>query len=120
MELIKTVIIWLFLNVCIVITMQFALFTQTTPEMENATMMVKLISSEFWASIQWMFAIPSQRLGILFLNPAQLAMSSYIFDFLSQLWANTFWLKLTTTIDDYVGMILILFGMYVAKFRLFG
>ena len=44
---------------------------------------------------------------------------SYVFDFLAQLWSNAFWLKLPTTVDDYVGMVLILFGMYAAKFKLF-
>jgi hypothetical protein len=29
-------------------------------------------------------------------------------------------LKLPTTVDDYVGMFLILFGMYAAKYTLFG
>ena len=93
MKLIQTVLLWLLLNIVLVVAMQFALFTQTTPEMENASMMVKLVSSEFWASVQWMFVVPAQRLGILFLNPAQLAMSSYVFNFLSQLWANAFWLN---------------------------
>jgi len=120
MNFIETVLLWLFLNIVIVITLQFALYTQTTTKMENAPFMVKLISSEFWASIEWLFIIPALRLGNTFLNPAQLVMSSCIFDFLSQLWANTFWLKLPTIIDDYVGMLIILFGMYVTKFRVFG
>jgi uncharacterized protein (DUF486 family) len=102
------------------LTMDFALFTQTTPGMENTGIMMKILSSEFWASIEWMFLIPANRLGILFLSPAQISLSSYVFDFLAQLWSNAFWLKLPTTIDDYVGMILILFGMYAAKFKVFG
>ena len=79
----------------------------------------KILSSEFWASIEWMFLIPANRLGVLFLSPAQISLSSYVFDFLAQLWSNAFWLKLPTTVDDYVGMVLILFGMYAAKFKLF-
>ena len=102
------------------ITMDLALFTQTTPEMADASIMMKILSSEFWASIEWMFLIPANRLGVLFLSPAQISLSSYVFDFLAQLWSNAFWLKLPTTVDDYVGMVLILFGMYAAKFKLFG
>ena len=113
------VIFWLFLNIMIGLTMDLALFTQTTPEMADASIFMKILSSEFWASIEWMFLIPAQRIGILFLSPAQLSLSSYVFDFLAQLWSNAFWLKLPTTIDDYVGMVLILFGMYAAKFKLF-
>ena len=120
MNFIQTVILWLFLNIIIVATLQLALYTQTTNYMENAPFSVKLISSEFWASIEWMFIVPAQRLGITFLNPAQLVMSSCIFDFLSQIWANIFWLKLPTTIDDYAAMLIILFGMYITKFQVLG
>ena len=119
MNFILLVIFWLFLNIMIGLTMDLALFTQTTPEMADASIFMKVLSSEFWASIEWMFLIPAQRIGILFLSPAQLSLSSYVFDFLAQLWSNAFWLKLPTTIDDYVGMLLILFGMYAAKFKLF-
>jgi uncharacterized protein (DUF486 family) len=102
------------------LTMDFALFTQTTPGMKDANIFSKILSSEFWASIEWMFLIPANRIGNTFLSAAQISLSSYVFDFLSQLWSNTYWLKLPTTIDDYVGMFLILFGMYASKFTLFG
>ena len=120
MNFILLVIFWLFLNIMIGITMDFALFTQTTPEMADAGIFTKILSSEFWASIEWMFLIPANRLGVQFLSPAQISLSSYVFDFLAQLWSNAFWLKLPTTVDDYVGMVLILFGMYAAKFKIFG
>jgi len=120
MNLIYTVLLWIFLNICIVIAMQFALFSQTTPEMENTTIFEKLLTSEFWATIEWLFIIPAQRIGNTFLTAPQLALSSYIFNFLSQIWANTYWLNIQTTNDDYIGMCLILFGMYVAKYTVFG
>jgi len=119
MNFILLVLFWLFLNIMIALTMNLALFTQITPEMADASVMMKILSSEFWASIEWIFVIPAQRTGILFLSPPQLALSSYVFNFLGQLWSNKFWLKLPTTIDDYVGMVLILFGMYAAKFKIF-
>ena len=120
MNLTQIIILWILLNILLLIAIQIALFAQTTPEMENASMFIKLIHSEFWASIEWICVIPAQRFGILFLNPAQLALSSYVFQFLSQIVSNTFWLKLETTIDDYVGMILILVGMYISKFKVCG
>ena len=80
----------------------------------------KLITSEFWATVEWAFVIPMQRIGYRFLNPAQLSLSSYAWNFIAQLWSNKYWLKLPTTVDDYTGMALILFGMYVAKFSVFG
>jgi uncharacterized protein (DUF486 family) len=101
------------------LTMDFALFTQTTSDMKDAGILQKILTSEFWATIEWMFVIPSNRIGNTFLNPAQISLSSYVFDFLAQLWSNTYWLKLPTTIDDYVGMILILFGMFASKYVIF-
>jgi len=115
-----TLILWLFLNIMIGLTMDFALFTQTTPSMKNNGILTKILSSEFWASVEWMFLIPANRIGNTFLTPAQISLSSYVFDFLAQLCSNSFWLKLSTTIDDYVGMFLILFGMYASKYSLFG
>lgn len=120
MNLILIVLCWVFLNIMIGLTMDFALFTQTTEGMKDSNIWEKILTSEFWATIEWIFVIPAQRLGYLFLNPAQLAMSSYVFDFLAQLWSNTYWLKLPTTVDDYIGMALILFGMYASKYAIFG
>jgi uncharacterized protein (DUF486 family) len=120
MNIIITVLLWLFLNVMIGLTMDFALFTQTTPALKDAPIWAKILSSEFWASVEWMFLIPANRIGNAFLTAPQISLSSYVFDFLAQLWSNTYWLKLPTTIDDYVGMFLILFGMYVAKYTVFG
>lgn len=120
MQFYTMVIIWLILNILIGITMDIALFTQTTSGSKDVSIFEKIITSEFWASIEWMFVIPANRMGNKFLNPAQISLSSYVFDFFSQILSNTFWLKLPTTIDDYVGMIFILFGMYVAKFKLLG
>jgi uncharacterized protein (DUF486 family) len=120
MNFIFNVILWLFLNIMIGLTMDFALFTQTTPEMINQPILAKMLSSEFWASIEWMFVVPANRLGNTFLSAAQISLSSYVFDFLAQLWSNAYWLKLPTTIDDYIGMFLIFFGMYASKYTIFG
>ena len=120
MNFILLVLFWLFLNIMVGLTMDFALFTQTTAGMKDAGILQKILTSEFWATIEWMFVIPSNRIGNTYLNPAQLSLSSYVFDFLAQLWSNTYWLKLPTTIDDYVGMILILFGMFASKYVIFG
>ena len=120
MNFIYTFLLWLFLNIMIGLTMDFALFTQTTPALKDAGILAKILSSEFWASVEWMFLIPANRIGNSFLSAAQISLSSYVFDFLAQLWSNSFWLKIPTLIDDYAGMFLILFGMYASKYVLFG
>ena len=120
MNIVLTILFWLFLNIMIGLTMDFALFTQTTDGMKNEGIPFKILTSEFWATIEWMFVIPANRIGNTFISAAQISLSSYVFDFLSQLWSNSFWLNLVTTIDDYTGMFLILFGMYVSKYVVFG
>lgn len=111
---------WVALNLLIGLTMDFALFTQTTEPLKSASLPLKLISSEFWASIEWLFLIPANRIGNRFFTAPQLSLTSYVFDFIAQIWSNSVWLRLPTTLDDYISMGLILFGMGVSKFTLFG
>ena len=113
-------IIWFLLNVSANFLSIIALFTQTTKSVANANIYVKLLISEFWASILWMFVIPAHHLGYTLMTPIQISLAGQVFMFLSQLWANMFWLDLPTTIDDYIGMVLILFGMGISKGKLIG
>ena len=115
-----TFLYWVYLNIMVVITFDMALFMQTTFKKEEATFYNKLLTSEFWATIEWFFVIPTNRVGYTFLNPAQIGLSSYVFDFLAQIISNTYWLNVPTTIDDYTGMIIILLGMGFSTFRTFG
>ena len=114
------VILWLFLNIIVAITVMLAMFLQTTFKGTDATMYNKLVASEFWATVEWLFVVPMHRLGYTFLNPAQLALSSYVFQFLGQIFSNEFWLNVRTTIDDYIGMFFIFLGMIVSKLVLLG
>lgn len=115
-----TILLWFSLNILIGLTMDFALFTQTTEPLKSASLPVKLLSSEFWASIEWMFLIPANRIGNRFLTAPQLSLASYVFDFIAQILSNSFWLHLPTTADDYMSMCIILFGMAASKFAMFG
>ena len=115
-----TVFYWLLLNIIVAITMDLALFMQTTPAMKKAGFLKKLGVSELWATLEWVALIPAQRLGNRFLTAPQLALTSYVFDFLGQIGSNALWLKLPTTIDDYVAMIVILAGMANSKYRWLG
>lgn len=114
------VLFWIFLNILVVLCMDLALFMQTTFKAEEATIYNKLLTSEFWATMEWLVLVPAQRIGNSFLNPAQLNLSSFVFDFLGQIVTNNVWLKTGTTIDDYMGMFTILVGMYCSKMQVFG
>lgn len=113
-------IVWLLLNLGIIAGMDLALFEQTTPKMKNATFWEKLKVTEFWATVQWLFIIPANLLANTFLSVPQIALSSFFFDFLGQIISNNFWLNIPTTIDDYIAMILFMFALYMAKYRVLG
>jgi uncharacterized protein (DUF486 family) len=104
----------------LIIAFELAMFMQTTLKEDDATFRNKLLTSEFWATIEWFFVIPANRLGNTFLDPAQITLSSYVFDFLAQIISNKYWLNIPTTIDDYIGMILILGAMAISVFKVFG
>mgnify|MGYP001254134399 FL=1 len=115
----KLFIFWLFLNVVVAITMDLAFFVNNMDFMKNSGFVKKLAMSEFWATIEWMFLIPANRIGNRILTAAQVNLSSFVFDFLGQIATNKFLLDMPTTIDDYAAMGLIMFGMYISVYKLF-
>lgn len=115
----KLFIFWLFLNVVVAITMDLAFFVNNMDFMKNSGFMKKLAMSEFWATIEWMFLIPANRIGNRILTAAQVNLSSFVFDFLGQIATNKFLLNMPTTIDDYAAMGLIMIGMYISVYKLF-
>jgi len=115
----KLFIFWLFLNVVVAITMDLAFFVNNMDFMKNSGFMKKLAMSEFWATIEWIFLIPANRIGNRILTAAQVNLSSFVFDFLGQIATNKFLLNMPTTIDDYAAMGLIMVGMYISVYKLF-
>jgi uncharacterized protein (DUF486 family) len=111
---------WIFLNLSVMVTMDLALFMQTTASMRDASIIKKILTAEFWATIEWLSVIPSNRIANQFLSAAQISLFSYVFDFLGQVLSNTFWLKLPTTLDDYAAMVLIIIAMVISKYHLVG
>lgn len=112
-------ILWLILNTLVVILMDLALFHQTAPQMKDATFLTKLRWAETWATLEWVFLIPMNRMGNLFLSAPQVSLSSFVFDFLGQIATNKY-LQVPTTVDDYVGMVIILFGMAISAYKMLG
>ena len=112
--------IWLILNVYIILTMDLAMFMQTTPAMKGAGFLEKLGVTELFATLEWIGLIPANRLGNKILSAAQISLSSFVFDFLGQIASNRYWLKLPTTLDDYIGMTLILAAMAISTYKVFG
>jgi len=116
---VTTYIIWFVLNIFIVALMDLALFHQTTPDMEHASFFKKLSWVELWATLEWIFVIPANRMGNTFLTAPQISLTSYVFDFMGQIVTNKYWLKVPITIDEYIGMIIIMFGMAISAYKIF-
>ena len=112
--------LWLGLTTISVALQEIALFLQTTKERVNDTLIEKIIANEFWATAMWCVAIPAMRIGITIMNPIKLTIMSYLFLFGSQIVSNTFWLKVPTTVDDYVAILIVIVGLLVATYKVVG
>ena len=120
MTLIKLVVLWIILNILTTGLMDLAMFEQTTPAMKDSTFLKKVGMAEFWATLEWMLLIPANRIGNRFLTAAQISLSSFVFDFVGQLATNKLYLKIVTTPDDYVAMVIIMAGMAISTYKLCG
>ncbi len=112
--------LWILLNCIVIIFMDLAMFTQTTPQMKNASYLQRLLVSEYYATLEWLFLIPMNLLGNTFLNAIQLVVVSFVFMFIGQIISNRYWLNKPTTIDDYVAMYIMLIGIVVSFYRYYG
>ena len=116
----KAIFIWTIMNLIVIAMMDLALFSQTTGSLKDASWHKKLLHTELWAIGQWLFIIPSERIGNRFLTAPQLGLTSFLFDFIGQIITNLFWLKIPIPIDDWVAMMIILGAMYSSLYKVFG
>ena len=112
--------LWMGLTSVSMALQDIALFLQTTKEHVNDTLLEKIIANEFWATAMWCVAIPAMRIGVRIMNPIKLTIASYLFLFGSQIITNTFWLKIPTTIDDYASIVVVVFGLLISAYKVFG
>ena len=112
--------LWMGLTSVSMALQDIALFLQTTKERVNDTLLEKIIANEFWATAMWCVAIPAMRIGVSIMNPIKLTIASYLFLFGSQIITNTFWLKIPTTIDDYASIVVVVFGLLISAYKVFG
>jgi len=120
MGYIFTILFWLILNILTSVFSQIGLFMQTLPFLENEPYLIKLLHSQFWATIQWSFAVPMFRIGSHFLNPAQLFLFTFVINFIVVIISNKIWLNIGNNIGDYVTMIIFFIAMYISKTKFFG
>jgi len=112
--------LWLGLTSFSMVLQDIALFLQTTKAHINDTLIEKIIANEFWATLMWCVAIPAMRIGVSIMNPIKLTIASYLFLFGSQIITNLFWLQIPTTVDDYASIVIVVFGLLISTFKVFG
>lgn len=97
----------------------FATFTQTLPFMKNSSYLYKLLTSEFWATLNIMLNIPYLRMANKFLNPAQLLLYGYLTSFGVQLFSNKYLFISPTSYDDYLAMVIMFGAMIISAYKIF-
>jgi len=94
-------------------------FMQTLPFMKDSSMYYKILTSQFWATLNVLVFIPYLRIANKFLNPAQLLLYGYLTAFVVQIFSNNYLFISPTTFDDYVAMVIMFIGMIISVLRLF-
>lgn len=120
LSIIYKLALWIGLTSVSMALQDIALFLQTTKAHVNDTLFEKIIANEFWATAMWCVAIPAMRIGVSIMNPIKLTIASYLFLFGSQIISNTFWLHIPTTIDDYASILVVIAGLLISTYRVFG
>lgn len=99
---------------------QISLFAPTLKFMEGSTLLLKLSISVIIVLIQGFLVIPLLWSGLTVMSPVQLTIFVFVITFLIQLVTNEALFGNANTIDEYVATVLIILGIVVSKFRIFG
>ena len=116
----STILLWIILTIISLTVQDIALFIQTKDFMVHDSLISKIITNEFFATILWMCAIPATRLGFGLFGAIKLTMMSYLFLFGGQIISNYMWLNEPTTVDDYISIVVVIFGLLISTFKVFG
>ncbi len=111
---------WFLLTILASLSSQLSLFLQTTEGLKNAPYMQILLTTEFWASLQWAFALPAFRMGTKILSAPQIYLAGYLIGFATQIFSSFFIFKNKITVDDYVTIVIMLTAFIISKFKLVG
>lgn len=120
MSKIKIILLWIVLTSLSLIFQDLALFLQTKEFMVNDSLISKIINNQFFATILWSLAIPATRLGVQIMGIIKLTMISYLFLFGGQIISNHVWLNEPTTVDDYASIVVVIFGLLISTYKVFG
>jgi hypothetical protein len=95
-------------------------FAQTLPFMKNSSNFYKILTSEFWATLNILVYIPYLKIANAYFNPAQLLLYGYLTSFGAQIFSNKYMFISPTSYDDYVAMIIMFGAMGISAYKIFG
>jgi len=97
-----------------------ATFSQTLPFMKHSSYLYKLLTSEFWATINVLIYIPYLRIANKYFNPAQLILYVYFTSFAVQIFSNKYVFVGPIAYDDYVAIFIMLCALAISVYKVFG
>lgn len=98
---------------------QFSLFIMTLPEIRDLNMLIKMLISICFTLIQLGFMVYYIKLGMQLMNTVTLVIFVFIITFILQLITNYYIYGNKNTLDDYVGMIIMIIGIIISKTQIF-
>jgi hypothetical protein len=98
---------------------QLSLFILTLDSIKHLNIIIKFIISICFLLIQLFFMVYYISLGIQLMDAISLVILVFILTFIMQLVTNYYIFGNKNTIDDYIGMIIMIFGIIISKTRLF-
>jgi hypothetical protein len=119
----NTLVAWLKLTLLCVISCviaQIGLFAGIIEKkLINPSIVIRILLSISFLLVQLLFMVPFIEIGMELMNPVQLVLYVFFWTFVVQLIVNVYVFKNVNTFDDYLGIVFLLIGMSISRFRLF-
>lgn len=116
----KIVLFWIFLNICVILLLQLQIYMESRPGMKEELLINKIKKEEIFAILELIFLIPIIKVGMTFMTIAQTTLLSFIFLFISQIFADSILFEIPMSLDDYVAVIMIIGATYISLYRIVG
>ena len=113
---------WIKITVlCVIacIISQVALFAGSAEKIVHSSFTVRMVISIAFLFVQLLFMVPFIEEGMKIMRPVQLVLFVFLWTFIVQLIVNVYIFGNKNTIDDYLGMVFILIGIGISRFRIF-
>ena len=98
---------------------QFSLFITTLHELDNLNMLIKILISICFTLVQLGCMVYYINIGIQIMNTITLVIFVFIITFILQLITNIYVYGNKNTIDEYVGMLIMIIGIIISKTQVF-